>query len=74
MQHKFYGFLDEEDDDDEPDVVPEGPPALFKVSDADGSLDMEAVKEGDISQGDLQSQVCVYMLYMYVWFKKHLVR
>ena len=60
LQHKFYGFLDQDpDDDDEPDVLPEGPPALFKISDADGSLDMESVKEGDISKEDLTSEVFI---------------
>ncbi|WAR26937.1 GELS2-like protein [Mya arenaria] len=53
--HKFYGFLDEDGDDDEDDLEAEGPPALFKVSDADGSLDMEEVKTGDISADDLSS-------------------
>ncbi|XP_052780684.1 gelsolin-like protein 2 [Mya arenaria] len=51
----FYGFLDEEGDDDEDDADPEGPPTLLKLSDADGSLDMQEVKTGEITADDLSS-------------------
>lgn len=52
----FYDYFDEEDDDDEPDAEREGGPVLLKVSDNDGSLDMENVKEGEkISREDLSS-------------------
>ncbi|XP_045166593.2 gelsolin-like protein 1 isoform X2 [Mercenaria mercenaria] len=53
--HRFYdNFADDDDDeDDEPDVMPEGEAILKKVSDADGSLDLEDVKEGEFSTDDL---------------------
>ena len=62
LQHPFFEMLDQDDDDDDDDVDPEGPPTLLKISDADGSLDMEEVKTGDISPDDLSSQVyCVIL-------------
>lgn len=68
--HKFYDALDEDDDDDEPDAEAGGDPVLLKVSDADGSLDTEPVKEGEISRDDLTSDD-VYILDMkkelFVW-------
>ncbi|XP_052260852.1 gelsolin-like protein 1 isoform X1 [Dreissena polymorpha] len=55
--HKFYNFLDDDDDDDDDDNVPiEGEPTLFRVSDDDGSLDMEQVKSGVIIQKDLKTE------------------
>ena len=56
FQHKFYEALDEDvdedqEEDDESDVK------LFKVSDADGSLDMDLVKEYKVTADDLDGNV-----------------
>ena len=56
-EHKFYQALtddEEEDDEDQPDSA--STPKLFRVSDEDGSLDMDMVKEGDLGMGDLDSK------------------
>ncbi|WAR26938.1 GELS1-like protein [Mya arenaria] len=53
----FYGFLDEEGDDDEDDADPEGPPTLLKLSDADGSLDMQE----DVFIVDTKKEVFVWV-------------
>lgn len=68
--HRFYDALVDDDDDDEPDAVPEGDPVLLKVSDEDGSLDAEPVKQGPVCRDDLGSDD-VYIVdtkkEVYVW-------
>ncbi|KAL4226806.1 hypothetical protein ACF0H5_014784 [Mactra antiquata] len=71
--HKFYEYLnDEDDDDDEDDVDADGDPVLMKVSDADGSLDMEPV-DADVSMENLGSDD-VYIIdvkkALFVWIGK----
>ena len=58
FQHRFYDLLDEELEQDETDGAADSTSVLLKVSDQDGSLDTELVKEGPISEDDLQPEVC----------------
>lgn len=68
-KHKFYEALDEDvdedqEEDDESDVK------LFKVSDADGSLDMDLVKEYKVTADDLDGNdvfVCDFKSDVFVW-------
>lgn len=55
--HAFYSALTEgKDDDDEDDAIDENfPTTLHKLSDEEGNLKFALLKEGDVSQGDLNS-------------------
>lgn len=69
--HKFYQLLDEdEDDDDQDEEADNKTPILCKISDADGSLDTEFVKDGKISKADLCSDdvmLCDFKKEVVVW-------
>lgn len=57
-EHDFYKSLTGEDDDDDDDIegdYSQRPKKLFRLSDADGSLDMELVSEGTIDRSSLDS-------------------
>ena len=62
FQHRFYDLLDEELEQDETDGAADSTSVLLKVSDQDGSLDTELVKEGPISEDDLQPDVCKFCI------------
>lgn len=68
--HKFYDALDEDPDDEEQDAEDDGETVLTKVSDDDGSIGMDPVKEGNVTKDDLSSDD-VFLIdtrkAMYVW-------
>lgn len=69
-RHPFYEALDEDQDDNGDEVDDAGDIKLLKISDADGSLDCETVKEGEIVADDLCSDdvmVCDFGKEVYVW-------
>ncbi|XP_060586480.1 gelsolin-like protein 2 [Ruditapes philippinarum] len=70
-EHAVYGYLDgEDDDDDEPDADDDDAVVLKKVCDADGTCDLEDVKEGEVSRDDLTSDAA-YLVHkdkhLFVW-------
>ena len=51
-----------EEDDEELDEVDDSPiQELYRVSDEDGSMDMEQVKTEDVSMADLESKVSTHL-------------
>lgn len=70
--HKFYDALDEDADQDEQEED-DSEITLFKVSDQDGSLDMDFVKDGEITRADLCSDdvmICDFKKEMFIWIGK----
>lgn len=68
-RHKFYDALDEDPDNDEQEED-DSEITLFKVSDEDGSLDMDFVKDGEITRADLCSNdvmICDFKKEVFVW-------
>lgn len=68
-RHKFYDCLDEEQDQNE-EQDDDSDTKLFRVSDEDGSLDMDLVKEHKVDAADLDSKdvfVCDFKSDVFVW-------
>lgn len=68
-RHKFYDALDEDVDSDE-EGDDDSNVKLFKVSDADGSLDMDLVKEDQVRADDLNGDdvfICDFKNDVYIW-------
>ena len=51
---------EEADDDDDVTADQEGEKELYRLSDASGKLDFRLEKKGDVSQGDLDTKVCLF--------------
>jgi len=64
---------EEADDDDDVTGDQEGEKELYRLSDASGKLNFRLEKKGDVSQGDLDTKVCLIcqiVVYMKVVVKQ----
>ncbi|XP_050412421.1 gelsolin-like protein 1 [Patella vulgata] len=54
--HEFFAALTGDDEPDDVDEETDGVTELYRISDEDGSMDMEKAKEGTISKEDFESK------------------
>ncbi|XP_064604444.1 gelsolin-like protein 1 [Liolophura sinensis] len=75
--HEFFSSLSEGKGPKKTKTPAQGPPKLYKVSDEDGSMDMDEVKEGPISLSDFDSKdvfVLDLVNHVFVWVGKEASR